>query len=125
LFRASVAASKILTLRYQLTCCDVNRRATNLQQQRRLAFAGCIGWHLGARNALEDRQAETVIRWHRAGFRAYLAPESRTGAVAAKETPAGIVIHSQDDLATHLGAPRNSGELLSSASMSGKPPLPK
>src|SRR6478672_8557210 len=73
--RASLQA-EILTLRHQL---NVLRRKS---PQRLTSPAstvwylpGCIGWHLACWTLIV--KPETVIRWHRAGFRAYWRWKSR------------------------------------------------
>ncbi|HXL08715.1 MAG TPA: hypothetical protein VN966_00660, partial [Candidatus Bathyarchaeia archaeon] len=75
--RASLQA-EILTLRHQL---NVLRR--KLPQRLtftsidRLVFAGLYRLAPGVLDALKIVRPETVIRWHRAGFRAYWRWKSR------------------------------------------------
>jgi hypothetical protein len=75
--RASLQA-EILTLRHQL---NVLRRKS--PQRRgfisidRLVFAGLYRLEPGVLGALKVVRPETVIRWHRAGFRAYWRWKSR------------------------------------------------
>jgi hypothetical protein len=111
--RASLQA-EILTLRHQL---NVLRR----KSPQRLTFTtstvwylpGCIGWHLGVLDALKIVRPETVIRWHRAGFRAYWRWKSRPRGGRPK-TPLEIrQLIREISLANPLwGAPRIHGELL-------------
>jgi hypothetical protein len=69
--RASLQAD-ILTLRHQL---NVLRRKSpqriTFTSIDRLVFAGLYRLTPGVRDALKIVRPETVIRWHRAGFRAY------------------------------------------------------
>jgi hypothetical protein len=69
--RASLQA-EILTLRHQL---NVLRRKSpqrlTFGSIDRLVFAGLYRLAPGVLDALKIVRPETVIRWHRAGFRAY------------------------------------------------------
>src|SRR6266481_6661112 len=75
--RASLQA-EILTLRHQL---NVLRRKSPqrliFSSIDRLVFAGLYRMAPGALDALKIVRPETVIRWHRAGFRAYWRWKSR------------------------------------------------
>src|SRR5713101_8080184 len=75
--RASLQAES-LTLRHQL---NVLRRESpqrlTFTSIDRLVFAGLYRLAPGVLDALKIVRAETVIRWHRAGFRAYLRWKSR------------------------------------------------
>ena len=75
--RASLEA-EILLLRHQL---NVLRRKspkrTAFSDVDRLVFAGLYHLAPGVLNALKVVKPETVIRWHRAGFRAYWRRRSR------------------------------------------------
>jgi len=75
--RASLQA-EILTLRHQL---NVLRRKSpqrlTFTSIDRLVFAGLYRVAPGALDALKIVRPETVIRWHRAGFRAYWRWKSR------------------------------------------------
>ena len=75
--RASLQA-EILTLRHQL---NVLRRKSpqrlTFTTIDRLVFAGLYRLAPGVLNALKIVRPETVIRWHRAGFRAYWHWKSR------------------------------------------------
>src|SRR6202007_755512 len=73
LFRSRAALqAEILTLRHQL---NVLRRKSpqrlGFTSIDRLVFAGLYRLAPGVLHALKVLQPETVIRWHRAGFRAY------------------------------------------------------
>src|ERR1700730_7994105 len=76
--RASLHA-EILTLRHQL---NVLRRKSpqrpTFSSIDRLVFAGLYRLAPGVRDALKIVSPETVIRWHRAGFRVYWRWKSRT-----------------------------------------------
>jgi hypothetical protein len=75
--RASLQA-EILTLRHQL---NVLRRQSpqrlTFSSIDRLVFAGLYRLAPGVLDALKIVRPETVIRWHRAGFRAYWRWKSR------------------------------------------------
>src|SRR6202140_4004736 len=111
--RASLQA-EILTLRHQL---NVMRRKS---PQRlaftsidRLVFAGLYRLAPGMLDALKIVRPETVVRWHRAGFRAYWRWKSRPRSGRPK-TPLEIrQLIREMSLANPLwGAPRLHGELL-------------
>jgi hypothetical protein len=79
LFRSrSALEAEILVLRHQL---NVLRRKTPkrvaFSNIDRLVFAGLYGLAPGVLDALKILKPETVIRWHRAGFRAYWRWKSR------------------------------------------------
>jgi hypothetical protein len=69
---ASFAGLEILTLRHQL---NILRRKSpkrpTLGSIDRLVFARLYGLAPGVLSALAIVRPETVIRWHRAGFRSY------------------------------------------------------
>jgi hypothetical protein len=75
--RASLQA-EILTLRHQL---NVLRRKSpqrlTFSSIDRLVFSGLYRLAPGVLDALKIVRPETVIRWHRAGFRAYWRWKSR------------------------------------------------
>jgi hypothetical protein len=120
--RASLQA-EILTLRHQL---NVLRRKSpqriTLSSIDRLAFAGLYRLAPGVLDALKIVRPETVIRWHRAGFRAYWRWKSRPRGGRPKDPAGSPSAHSQDQSRQPImGAPRLHGEhFSSSASMSGK-----
>jgi hypothetical protein len=89
-----------------------------------LVFAGLYRSAPGMLDALAIAQLETVIRWHRAGFRGYWRRKSRPRGGRPK-TPLEIPqLIREMSLANPLwGAPRLHGELLKLASMSDKPAL--
>src|SRR5258707_3706114 len=111
--RASLQA-EILTLRHQL---NVLRRKSpqrlTFTSIDRLVFAGLYRPAPGVLDALKIVRPETVIRWHRAGFRAYWRWKSRPRHGRPK-TPREIRhLIREMSLANPLwGAPRIYGELL-------------
>src|SRR5467141_3921909 len=111
--RASLQA-EILTLRHQL---NVLRRKSpqrlTFTSIDRLVFAGLYRLAPGVLYALKIVRPETVIRWHRAGFRAYWRWKSRPRSGRPK-TPLEIrQLIREISLANPLwGAPRIHGELL-------------
>src|SRR6201987_2955284 len=111
--RASLQA-EILTLRHQL---NVLRRKSpqrpTFTSVDRLVFAGLHRLAPGVRDALKIVRPETVIRWHRAGFRAYWRWKSRPRGGRPK-TPLEIRhLVLEAGLGNPLwGAPRIHGELL-------------
>ena len=88
--RASLQA-EILTLRHQL---NVLRRKSpqrlTFSSIDRLVFAGLYGLAPGVLDTLKIVRPETVIRWHRAGFRAYWRWKSRPRGGRLKTTPFGL-----------------------------------
>src|SRR5712675_317621 len=111
--RASLQA-EILTLRHQL---NVLRRKSpqrlTFTSIDRLVYAGLYRLAPGVLDALKIVRPETVIRWHRAGFRAYWRSKSRLRGGRPK-TPLEIRhLIRKISLANPLwGAPRIHGELL-------------
>src|SRR5258705_1577888 len=111
--RASLQA-EILALRHQL---NVLRRKSPQRliftSVDRLVFAGLYRLAPGVLDALKIVRPETVIRWHRASFRAYWRWKSRQRSGRPK-TPLEIrQLIREISLANPLwGAPRIHGELL-------------
>jgi hypothetical protein len=115
LFRSRAALqAEILVLRHQL---NVLRRKSPkrlaFSNVDRLVFAGLYRMAPGVLDALKILKPETVIRWHRAGFRVYWRWKSRLRGGRPK-TPADIRQLIRDmSIANPLwGAPRIHGELL-------------
>jgi hypothetical protein len=115
LFRSrALLQAEILTLRHQL---DVLRRKSpqrlGFTSIDRLVFAGLYRLEPGVLDALKVVRPETVIRWHRAGFRAYWRWKSRPRS-GRPTTPLEIrQLIREISLANPLwGAPRLHGELL-------------
>src|ERR1700757_5349296 len=111
--RASLQA-EILTLRHRL---NVLRRKSpqrlTFSSIDRLVFSGLYRLAPGVLDALKIVRPETVIRWHRAGFRAYWRRKSRPRS-GRPTTPLEIrQLIREMSLANPLwGAPRLHGELL-------------
>src|SRR4029079_11195199 len=111
--RASLQA-EILTLRHQL---NVLRRKSpqrlSFSNIDRLVFAGLYQLAPGMLDALAIVRPETVVRWHRAGFRAYWRWKSRRRG-GRPTVPLEIrKLIGDMSLANRLwGAPRIHGELL-------------
>src|SRR6266851_5094396 len=111
--RASLQA-EILTLRHQL---NVLRRKSpqrlTFSSIDRLVFAGLYRLAPGVLDALKIVRPESVIRWHRAGFRTYWRWKSRPRGGRPK-TPLEVrQLIRKMSLANPLwGAPRIHGELL-------------
>ena len=111
--RASLHA-EILTLRHQL---NVLRRKSpqrpTFSSIDRLVFAGLYRLAPGLLDALKIVKPETVIRWHRAGFRAYWRWKSRPRSGRPKTRLEIRQLIREIRLANPLwGAPRIHGELL-------------
>jgi transposase InsO family protein len=111
--RASLEA-EILVLRHQL---NVLRRKSSKRPTfgsiDRLIFAGLYGLAPNLLSALAIVRPETVIRWHRAGFRLYWRWKSRSPGGRPK-LPVEIRTLIRDISLANLlwGAPRIHGELL-------------
>ena|SRR6266849_4614796 len=111
--RAALEAEN-LVLRQQI---NVLRRTApkrfSFRSIDRLIFVGLYRWFPDVRDALAIVKPDTVIRWHRAGFRAYWRGKSRSGGGRPK-VPLEIRQLIRDmSLANPLwGAPRIHGELL-------------
>jgi hypothetical protein len=115
LFRSRASLQiEILTLHHQL---NVLRRKSpqrlGFTSIDRLVFAGLYRLAPGVLDALKIVRPETVIRWHRAGSRAYWRWKSRPRSGRPK-TPLEIrqLIHEMSLANPLWGAPRLHGELL-------------
>ena len=115
LFRSRASLQvEILTLRHQL---NVLRRKSpqrlGFTSIDRLVFAGLYRLAPGVLDALKIVRPETVIRWHRAGFRAYWRWKSRPRGGRPKSPLEIRHLVREMSLANPLwGAPRIHGELL-------------
>jgi hypothetical protein len=115
LFRSRAALqAEILVLRHQLNV--LRRKAPKrvaFSAIDRLLFTGLYRLAPGVLDALKILKPETVIRWHRAGFRAYWRWKSRPHGGRPK-TPAEIrrLIREMSVANPLWGAPRIHGELL-------------
>jgi transposase InsO family protein len=115
LFRSRAALeAEILLLRHQL---NILRRATPkrvaLGSVDRLVFVGLYHLAPGVLEALKIVTPETLIRWHRIGFRGYWRWKSRPRG-GRRKTPTDIrnLIHEMSMANPLWGAPRIHGELL-------------
>ena len=115
LFRSQASLhAEIVLLRHQL---NVLRRSApkrvELNNIDRLVFAGIYRLAPQVLDALQIIKPETVIRWHRAGFRAYWCWKSRPRG-GRPRIPHEIrqLIHSMSIANPLWGAPRIHGELL-------------
>src|ERR1700675_2789157 len=98
LFRSRASLQvEILTLRHQL---NVLRRKSpqrlGFTSIDRLVFAGLYRLAPGVLDALKIVRPETVIRWHRAGFRAYWRWKSRPRSGRPKDPAGNPSAHSRD-----------------------------
>jgi hypothetical protein len=114
-FRSQAALqAEIVLLRHQL---NVLRRRSpkrvNLSNIDRLVFAGIYGLAPKVLDALQIIKPETVIGWHRAGFRTYWRWKSRPRG-GRPRTPDEIrqLIRDMSIANSLWGAPRIHGELL-------------
>src|ERR1700704_1815473 len=111
--RASLAA-EILVLRHQINI--LRRHSPKRQTFRtadRLIFAGLYRLAPTVLNALAIVKPETVIRWHRAGFRSYWRWRSRRrGGRPTLPTEIRKLIREMSIANPLWGAPRIHGELL-------------
>jgi len=111
--RASLAA-EILVLRHQI---NVMRRSSPKRQTfsatDRLIFAGLYRLAPTVINALAIVKPETVIKWHRVGFRSYWRWKSRRCGGRPTVAPEIRKLIREMSIANPLwGAPRIHGELL-------------
>jgi transposase InsO family protein len=115
LFRSRAALqTEILVLRHQLNV--LRRRAPKrvaVSDLDRLVFAGLYRLAPEVLNALKIIKPETVIRWHRAGFRAWWRWKSRPRGGRPKTADEIRRLIREMSVANPLwGAPRIHGELL-------------
>src|SRR5467141_2783083 len=110
--RASLAA-ETLALRHQIKLRRHSSKRQTFRTADRLIFAGLYRLAPTVLNALAIVKPETVIRWHRAGFRTYWRGKSRPRGGRPK-TAADIrhLIHDMSIANPLWGAPRIHGELL-------------
>ena len=126
LFRPRTALqAEILVLRHQL---NMLRRKSpqrlTFANVDRLVFVGLYRLAPGVLDALKILKPQTVIRWHRAGLRAYWGWKSRPRGGRPKiATDIRQLIRDMSVANPLWGAPRIHGDCSSLASMSGKPPL--
>jgi hypothetical protein len=90
--------AEILVLRHQLNI--LQRKSTeraSFKSIDRLVFAGLYRLVPGVLDALKILKPETVIRWHRAGFRALLAVEIEIARWPTKDSAGGSSAHSRHE----------------------------
>jgi hypothetical protein len=115
LFRSRASlATEILVLRHQI---NIQRRHSPRRQTfsvtDRLIFAGLYRLAPTVLNALAILKPETVIKWHRAGFRSYWRWKSRRRGGRPTIPPEIRKLIREMSIANPLwGAPRIHGELL-------------
>jgi len=115
LFRSRAALeAEILVLRHQLNVLRRNsHRRLAFSSIDRLVFAGLYRLAPGVLDALQILKPETVIRWHRAGFRAYWRWKSRRrGGRPTTSAELRQLIREMSIANPLWGAPRIHGELL-------------
>src|ERR1700722_3169610 len=123
LFRSRAwLAAEILVLRHQI---NILRRHSPKRQtfsaMDRLIFAGLYRLAPTALHALAVLKPDTVIKWHRAGFRSYWGWRSRRrGGRPTLPTEIRKLIRGMSIANPLWGVPRIHGELLSSASTSAR-----
>ena len=106
--------AEILVLRHQLNILQrKSTKRTAFKSIDRVIFAGLYRFVPGVLDALKILKPETVIRWHRAGFRAYWRWKSRSRGGRPK-TPLEVrqLIRDMSIENPLWGAPRIHGELL-------------
>jgi transposase InsO family protein len=106
--------AEILVLRHQLNV--LQRKSPKrlvFNNIDRLVFAGLYGLAPNVLDALKILKPETVVRWHRAGFRAYWRWKSRSRGGRPRASAEVRELIREMCLANPLwGAPRIHGELL-------------
>src|SRR5450631_2911148 len=120
-------AAEILVLRHQI---NILRRHSPKRQTfsatDRLIFAGLYRWTPTVLNALAIVKPETVIEWHRAGFRSYWRWKSRCRGGRPTVAPEIRKFIREMSIANPLwGAPRIHGELLKLGIDIGQTGVPK
>jgi hypothetical protein len=107
-------AAEVLVLRHQLNVLQrKGPKRVAFSNVDRLVFTGLYRLGPGVLDALKIVKPETVIRWHRAGFRAYWRWKSRARG-GRPSTPADVrrLIREMSIANPLWGAPRIHGELL-------------
>jgi hypothetical protein len=78
LFRPRAAfEAELLVLRHRLKCCAQVQGRWAFSSIDRLAFAGMYALAANVLDAVKTVKPETVLRWHRSGFRPYWRWKSR------------------------------------------------
>ena len=95
------------------TCCGANSRRLAFGNVDCLVFAGLYRVAPGVLDALKILKPQTVICWHRGGFRAYWRWKSRPRGGRPKNTGGHLPAHSRHEHCEPAwGVPRIHGELL-------------
>jgi hypothetical protein len=127
LFRSRAALqAEVLVLRHQLNV--LRRKAptrTTFSAVDRIVFAGFYRLAPGVRDALKILKPETVIRWHRIGFRTYCAGSHDRGGRPTIPTDLRLLIREMSVANPLWGAPRIHGELLKLGSDIGQTTVAK
>jgi len=102
-----------LALRHQLAVLQRTAKRPRLRRADRALWVLLSRFWSGWRESLTIVQPETVIRWHREGFRLYWRWKSRPGRTGWPELPAEIrdLIRAMSTANPLWGAPRIHGEL--------------
>ena len=108
--------AEIIALRHQLTVLQRNQKPQRLSSIAPIdAFGcGCLGCGSGWRSSLIFVKPETVIAWHRQGFRWYWAWKIRHGRPGRPQVPKETrdLIRTMSRENPIWGAPRIHGELM-------------
>ena len=127
LFRSRAGLeAEILLLRHQLNVMQRSSpKRVTLSSVDRLLLVGLYRLAPGVLDALKIIRPETLLRWHRAGFRAYWRWKSRPRG-GRPGTPAEVrrLIHEMSVANPLWGAPGYTASCSSSASMSDRPRSP-
>ena len=108
--RAALAAEN-LALRQQLNVLRRSVRRVRLRKRDRIFWTLLSRiWH-GWRSCLMIVKPETVVRWHRRGFRLYWRWKSRRGGRPRKEAEIRMLIRRMSRENPMWGAPRIQSEL--------------
>ncbi len=105
---------EILALRHQLSLLQRNRRRVPFRRVDRLLWVTLLRLWPGWRRALMLVKPDTVVGWHRKGFRLYWKWKSRHRCAGRPGTPKEIRVLIREMSSNNVlwGAPRLHGELL-------------
>ncbi len=114
LFAAPALAAENLALRQQLAVLERQALRPRLRCMDRVFWVALRWLWSGWRDALVLVRPETVIRWHRRGFRIFWTWKSRRARGGRPRTDAGVrvLIREMVEANPTWGAPRIHGELL-------------
>ena len=113
LFRSQAElATENLALRQQLAVLTVRKRRPRLRRRDRILWVWLLRFWAGWRSVLMIVQPETVVRWHRQGFRLYWRWKSRPKPGRPSIEPEiGSLIRQMSRENTTWGVPRIQSEL--------------